>query len=319
MSLTSTIQPSEHKVLAITPKSSRNPGRNLRHIDVPMLYFAQFEKPLTLKELRRYIWRHEVGLEHLRHELHVRPWKMKDGMYYVDKAHLEARRKSEEESERFWHRVKKFRGVFGLIPFLKLVAVGNTLAINRVGDNSDIDLFIVAKSGRVWTTRMVLLLWLTLLRARVRSEKKYMKFSPEFFVDETSLNLSQFALASDYYLNFWVADLVPVWGEQYFTRFWRANDWLKSSLPIAFRSPNLRTDFKKSHSSPIAVILEKSLGGGLGDKIEEWARRRQETIIQKSLNRIGVNPSVITEHNVIKLHFNDRRGEIRDRLDESLV
>lgn len=291
----------------------------LKHLEVPMLFFAQFKRPLTLKELRRYLWRREVDLDSLKQELRDRPWRVHDGMYYLDPAHIETRRGSEQQAEKFWRKVRRFRKVFGAVPFLKLVAVGNTLAINGVGSNSDIDLFIVTKRNRVWTARMFLLLWLSLLKARVQSEKKYMKFSPEFFVDETATNLSKFAIASDYYLNFWVADLVPVWGEENFVDFWKTNDWLKESLPIAFRSPNIRTDFPRSNKSSLALIWEKTLGGGLGDKIEKWTQDRQKRIIQKSLNRIGVNPSVITDTNVIKLHFNDRRGEIRDRLDEALV
>ena len=258
-------------------------------------------------------------MDNLKHDMRTHGVKSREGSYFTDPAHMEIHLANQTRSAKFWKKVKKYQPLFGMIPFVKLVAVGNTLAINGVGDNSDIDLFIVARQGRVWTARMFLLLWLSVLRSRVQSTKKYMKFSPEFFVDETAMDLSQFAIASDYYLNFWVADLVPVWGSEYFTKFWKSNRWLRESLPIAFRSPNIRPEFSRSPKHTGARMTELVLGSGLGDTIEKWARTQQQKIITKNLGRIGVNPSVITDHNVIKLHFNDRRGEIRDKLESALV
>ncbi len=292
----------------------------MRRALIPLAFFAQFSRPLTLKQLRRYGWGEEFSTDELKQILKKTDTKRSGDFYFVDEYHVLEYMTRAKRAPKFWKRVKKYSWVFANVPFLKMVAVGNTLAYDNVSENSDIDLFIVAKKNRVWTARAFLLLWLGLLGIRVRSEKKYMKFSPEFFVDEEALDLSQCAIANDYYLAFWLADLVPVWNYKYFDVLWRENGWLKNQLPVAYRSPNIHEEFTRPvKSSWFAWMVEQTLKRNFGDRIESWARARQEEVIAKNKERLGINPSVIADERVIKIHFNDKRAEVRDKIEEFLA
>lgn len=287
---------------------------------IPLVFFAQFSRPLTLKQLRRYGWGREFSADELKQVLKKTDVKRSGDFYFLDEYHVLEYMTRLKRAPKFWQKVKKYAWVFANIPFLKMAAVGNTLAYDNVSDNSDIDLFIVAKKNRVWTARAWLLLWLGLLGIRVCSERKYMKFSPEFFVDEAALDLSQCAIANDYYLAFWLADLVPVWNRGYFDTLWRQNSWLKNQLPVAYKSPNVREEFEtKVKSSWFAWMVEQILKGSFGDRIEAWARKRQQKIIEKNRRKLGINPSIITDNRVIKIHFNDKRAEVRDKIEEFLA
>ena len=287
---------------------------------IPLVFFAQFDRPLTLQQLRRYGWGREFGVDELKQIIKKSDMHLSGALCYLDETHLSEYARRQELAKKFWQRVKQNRWVFANVPFIKMTAVGNTLAYDNVHENSDIDLFVVAASGRVWTVRMMLLLWLNLLGLRVRSAKKYLLFSPEFFVDETALDLSLCAIANDYYLAYWLADLVPVWLTDYFDTVWNANRWLKDKLPVAYRSQNRRTEFGgQSRLSWFAWGLERILSGRFGDRIETWARAKQRQIIERNKVRLGINPSVITDNHVIKIHFNDRRAEVRERIEEFLA
>lgn len=292
----------------------------MKQVLIPLIFFSQFKRPLTLKQIRRYTWGEEIGETDLKRILKRTEVKQSGDFYCLDEYHALEVGPRQKMASRFWRRVKRFMWVFANVPFLKMVAVVNTLSYDNVTDTSDIDLFVVAKQGRVWTARAWLLLWMTALGIRVRSEKKFLKFSPEMFVDESAMDLSRCALANDYHLAYWVADFVPVWQVDYFGKFWKNNYWLKNQLPVAFRSPNYREEFAdRNQSSWFAWGLEKILQGSFGDRIERWVQRRQMLIIEKSRERLGINPSVILDDNVIKVHFNDKRAESREFIEEWLA
>jgi hypothetical protein len=287
---------------------------------IPLIFFSQFKRPLTLKQLRRYIWGEELSETDLKRILKRTDVKQSGDFYCLDEYHVLEVKPRQKLAERFWKKTKKHAWLFANVPFIKMIVVSNTLSYDNVTENSDIDLFVVARNGRVWTTRAFLLAWMTLFGVRVRSEKKFLKFSPEMFVDESAMDLSQCALANDYHLAYWVVDFVPVWKADFFEEFWKSNYWLKQKLPVAYRSPNIKREFmKRDSSSWFAWGLEKILGGSFGDRIERWAKQRQIKIIEKSRERLGINPSVILDDNVIKVHFNDKRAESREFIEEWLA
>lgn len=292
----------------------------MKGVLIPLAFFAQFGRPLTLKELRRYGWGEEFAIDELKQLLKKTGIQLADRFYYLDETHLSEYARRKTLAPKFWQKTKRWLWVFSNVPFLKMVAIGNTLAYDNVHENSDIDLFLVTRTNRVWTARAILLTWLSILGLRVRSVKKYLLFSPEFFVDEAALDLSLCAIANDYYLAYWLADLVPIWRVDQFDTLWAANRWLKDKLPVAYRSPNRRSEFERPiKASWFAWGLERVLAGRLGDRIEAWARSRQRKIIARNQRRLGINPSVITDDHVIKIHFNDRRAEVREQIEEFLA
>lgn len=285
-----------------------------KSILVPVIFFSWFKFPLTLKELRRYLWRTELSEEQLNNALKEIP-----GVHYqggwIWRGELWGGRSSQANlAIQLWSIVDRWRWLFANVPFITQVYVSNTLAYDNANANSDIDLFLVARSGRLWTARLFLLIWLNLFKLRVRSAQKFGKFSPEFFVSESALDLSALAIEHDYYLSYWLADLVPIWPDGEHRRLRLANSWVGKDLPIAWRSPKMKT-YPYLRPSQFCIIIEKLLGGKWGDRLETEAYYRQKKIIDKNTKRLGINPSVITTRDIIKLHFNDRRALVRDAIE----
>ncbi len=284
---------------------------------VPIIFFSFFKFPLKLKEVRRYLWRNELKKDEIKQLIDEMPKinQKEDNLWYG--SFVPDRLQREQLAKKYWRIVKKRRWIFSNIPFLRQVFVSNTLAYNNVHANSDIDLLIIGKSNRLWTARAFLLVWLNLFGWRVRGVKKSAQFSPEFFVTKNSLNLSPVALTNDYYLSFWLADLVPIWPDGKKNLIYKYNSWVKNNLPIAWRSSREK-DLTYLKSSYYARTVEKILSGKFGQLIEDKLYKAQLDIINKTKTRIGVNPEVITEKNIIKLHFNDRRKQASDLIKEGL-
>jgi len=284
---------------------------------VPIIFFSWFKFPLKLKELRRYLWRQELSEEELKKLLKLLPgvqWE-NDLVWYGEVGG--DRVKQERLAQQFWQKIRRWRWLFANVPFLRAVLVTNTLAYGNVRAGSDIDLLVIGKAGRLWTCRAGLLVLLNWLGLRVKGPDRHAKFSPEFWLGDTALDLRPIALSNDYYLSFWLADAVPIWPGGMLRELWQANPWLKEQLPIAWRSPRL-VDWPVSRPSYLCRWLERWMSGRWGERIEKRLQNAQQKIITRSLIRLGVNPLVVVEDNMIKLHFNDRRAAVRDAIEGAL-
>lgn len=197
--------------------------------------------------------------------------------------------------------------------------VMNGLAHGEVNEESDIDLFVVAKRGRVWLARGWMLVLLTVFGLRAKGARKAMRFAPEFFVDEEHTNLWGVGSDSIYMNSFWLADFTPILYQQNFDRFRKANSWLAAYMPVAWRSPRVMG----SSAPPKPLVtqgLEKILSGRLGDKIEAAAAARQRAIIERNLELLGERPDYRIDEHVIKIHFRSNRPRVvEDKIAAFLV
>lgn len=283
---------------------------------VPIIFFSYYNWPLTLKEIRRYLWQGELALDRIEDIIKSFPLTYREGKVWLGDF-ADQRDSREKLVQQFWHKVSQWRWIFANVPFLSQVFVSNTLAFGAINNESDIDLFLIGKTNRLWTMRAGLLMWFNLFNLRVRSPQRRAKFSPEFFISDSALNLQSFTLDNDYYFNFWLADLISIWPNDNSGEFRSANNWCKDNLPIAWRSPKHKT-FLPLKNSIFKLSLEKLLAGRWGDGLERKLKFRQQQIIQHSHQRLGVNPSVVINDNVIKLHFNDRRQQIKEMIEQTL-
>lgn len=284
---------------------------------VPIFFFSFFKFPLTLKELRRYLWKEELTENSIKEIIKEFP-KLKtqnDLVWYGD--FNDKRGASEKIARKFWRKIKKWSWIFPNVPFLNEVFVTNTLAYNNVNENSDIDLSLIGVKGRLWTMRAWLLFWFNLFDLRVRGENKYGKFSPELFITDKDLGIASLALRNDYYLSFWLGDITPIWSNVSKPLFRQSNGWIKENLPIAWRSVRDEKIFitKKSW---FTWLIEKMLSSNLGNKLEKMLYDKQLKIINRNIRKLGGNPEVIVNEDIIKLHFNDRRARVRNYIEECL-
>ena len=94
-------------------------------------------------------------------------------------------------------------------------------------EDSDIDVFIVIKKGRLFITRALVTLYLSFLRMRRTKKKIKNKICLSFYIADDSLNLEKTAIKNDIYLIYWLSTLVPVYDPQNFYQIIiKNNQWL---------------------------------------------------------------------------------------------
>ncbi len=220
-----------------------------------------------------------------------------------------------------WRRARLGGRLLSFIPFVRMVAVGNTLAIEHAREESDIDLLIVAKAGRLWMVRLFSVVVLEMFGLRRRGKRIKDRLCLSFYVTDDALDLSAIAKSPlDPYLAYWVATLWPVFGMEIYQKFWQANAWIKNYLPLAFaRRPNSpRRVGSWWLADSVRNTREWLLRGKLGDKLEQWCRgvmlRRIEG--HKDSKLWQKDTDVIANDQMLKFHEVDRRLKIREEWEK---
>lgn len=289
-----------------------------------LAYFDIFEHPLTKEELYRALWKGErvdfndfvIALEASvdsggTHE----KWS-----YYFLPLHqkfVETRRRRTPIVEHKMAVARKGIRKLRWIPFVRTVFVCNTVAAGHPDPASDIDVFIVVRHGRLWLTRFLATVVLSLFGLRRHGKKITDRICLSFYVTDQALNLEPIALLpSDIYLVYWIAQLVPVYDPDHlYDEMQRVNQWARAyvAMPPSYDLlKRWRVDDTKI-SYALKGIFEKMWEGRYGDLLESQAKGFQAARMKARENmRGGASSHVIINDTMMKFHENDRREQYRE-------
>ncbi|MBU2591940.1 MAG: hypothetical protein ABH867_04620 [Patescibacteria group bacterium] len=148
---------------------------------------------------------------------------------------VDLRKKRQSQSEKKLEKAIAVSRFLKIIPSIRLAAVTGSVASENAKNKDDIDLFLIASAGLVWTTRFLVTLAVSLLGVRRFSNRKMVKdkICLNLFLDEGHLGV--FKKEQDLFLAYEIYQLKVLWqrGKAY-QKFLSANTWLKKFLPNAF-------------------------------------------------------------------------------------
>lgn len=216
-----------------------------------------------------------------------------------------------EIEKQLWKKAEKYIQYLQVVPFLKMVAVCNNLAFGKVDERSDIDLFIIAKPGRLFIVRTFVTLILHVFGVRRYNEKVAGRFCLSFFVDEDGMDMRRIALENDIYLAFWMKTMIPLLDDGVSEEFVKINSWMSEYFDDDLVIDKSRVVNKESL---LRKIFAWTFGGWIGNKIEKMLMRWQLRRAKEKM--IGINmevASLIVEEHILKFHNVDRRKEYRKK------
>lgn len=266
-----------------------------------VLYFDLFDYPLTAKEIHRYLGI-QTSYQIVEHVLNTSRLvsdylQVTNGYYtFLGRSHLVEKRLHYSEIARdSWSRFHKMFWIIKTIPYIRMVALTGTLAMNIATKHSDIDLFIVTEHNKVWTTRasIILLAYLSNCFA--------IKLCPNYLISEDNLVFRDRNL----YVAHEIAQMIPVLGMPVYNKLRKSNDWTIQYLPNADSPPESPVNFQHPEKSSLSISmargsLEKLLRRNFGNKLENWESSRK---INK-LNQLCTNTNEpLFTPDVCKGHF----------------
>jgi len=225
-----------------------------------LIYHDIFDYPLSLGELMK--WRAGKKLTINNEELTI---KSRNGFYFFKGRDgiILKRLLRERISTRKFEIARKAGQILRLIPTIKMVAVTGALAMGNAEDESDIDLMIISKSGTLWTTRLITLLFLDLLgipRRKYGDRNQKDKLCLNIWLDEASLTWPKKSRNS--YTAHEICQTGPLVNkDKTYDRFIYENLWVREFWPNAVRNKNIFAKTRPKHSflgifEPLARSLQ---------------------------------------------------------------
>ena len=280
-------------------------------------FYDLFDFPLKFEEIQGYLYQYQMALHAKELRATLECMVEAGQLLFIKDLYLlpgretliETRKARKFIAEKFWNRTKLYGQYMRAVPFVKMIAICNNLAYDNPSDQSDIDLFIVIKPGRMWLARFFITLILQFYGVRRHGKNVVGRFCLSFFVTENKLNMSDLALKpEDPYLAYWTKNLTPIYGEACYESFKKANEvWLKTYC-LEF------TDHQKRHMYFYKERKTKRffewIFGRLFGNFSEWFLKN--TFKRRTLRRskkLGPQSHVVVTDDMLKFHDHDRRKE----------
>lgn len=249
-----------------------------------LVYHDIFDYPLTPFELIKWTTGEKVKLTNFE-SVKVTG---KDGfLFLTGKGGLVLKRLMRKRaSARKIAKAKKAVKILSLLPTIKMIAVTGALAMQNSSDESDIDFMVITRKGTLWTTRLLSLVLLDILRIprrRYGSKDQKDKLCLNIWLDENNLVWRKRNIFTAHE----IAQVEPLVNkDETYERFIYKNKWIKDFWPNAVVIKKITND-KESYKEGIATKF-----------VEHLARRFQYWYMKDKITREVVTPTRALFHPV---------------------
>jgi hypothetical protein len=279
-----------------------------------VIFASLFDYPLTLAQLRQTLIESTQtpsqvlaiynGSTVLQDAIEFR-----DGFFFPKgRADLvDERRRRETRSRAFLHRHRRLLRLLCALPYVRMVALSGSIAHLNLEGSGDLDLFIVTRGRRVWSTTVAVLVLSKLMRRR-------RIVCANFVVADSRLVLEQ----QDLFTASQVIHLKPLIGREVFHQLLEANPFVFRFYPnfhaadaasLPFRPARLLGWMKRglevvlAPAAPLAELVCRSA-------YRSYLRRRAATWRSPEQVRLQAD--------CLKLHTQSHRQSVLDRFDRGV-
>jgi hypothetical protein len=270
-------------------------------------YTDVFDFPVTLEEIRRALPMPATSSE-------VEAALGPDGAlaafvtaidgYYVlagRESLFDVRRRRSEASARLMRSAVRYGSLIAKLPFVRMMAVTGSVAVDNADAGDDIDYLIVTTKGRLWLARSLAILVVRLAKLRG------LTLCPNYVLSESALALEE----RDAYT---ARELLQMWlvaGREVYAQMLAENAWCRDLLP----NWGVAVEAKPEGRSLLARAGEWLLGGRLGDALDAWLLRRKGGALRA---RPEANAETVFTQDVCKGHFEAHGARLEQALARRL-
>lgn len=274
-------------------------------------YADIFQYPLSALEIHRYLIGVRATVEEVQATLEqsnliASRLDVAEGFYALHGGikNLAIRRQRDRFSARLWPRAARYGKVMAGLPFVRMVAVTGSLAVNNADKRADLDYLVVTQPGRLWTVRALVV---GLVRLAGYSKET---LCPNYFLSERALALQE----QDLFTAHELAQMVPLSGMATYHRMRSLNPWVGEYLPNASMSegPFLPSREKPSIIKPLGEVILRTTAV---NRLEKWEMDRK---VLKFTGHGISQPEAWFSIDRCKGHFNGHGQRILDAFSERI-
>ena len=282
---------------------------DLRHIISLVAYFAVFDYPLTKKEIQHFLQfgdnTLDAPLQHLIDEGVLDECRGYVGYNLTDEMVTE-REGGNQRAENLQAKAQKNARLIAKFPFVRGVLVSGSFSKGYVGEDGDIDYFIITSPGRLWIARTSLILYKKLFLLN-----SHEFFCVNYFVDECNLEIEE----KNIFTATELITLLPMVNKDLYNELIQKNNWIKAYYPSLFHESPVVDEAKRS---VMQRMSEKPLGGKMGNKLDSYLMKVTLKKWQKKfgfLSNEDFEVAMKTSTNVSKHHPNNFQRKVLEKYD----
>jgi hypothetical protein len=291
----------------------------------PLAFFSVIGRRISLDELLLFSYKRSCTLSEIQSWLKEHNIPIRKGFIYCD--HLDSNIKNLLNPDSLLHQekitiAKSVAGQISKIPFVRMVAIINSIPLSTATQKSDIDLFILTEKKRLWIVRSLVPTWLRLKKMLKTKDCRADKACLGMYASTelTSFEHLQLAPENDIYFTYWTALVMPILDNGSYYRKWLLQQkWLFEVLP------NIKSNNTYNNSPR---ILTRIVRGFLEFIINPFGNIFEKFCFRINLRKIYKYPenyqnedstSVIITGSMLKLHPYDKRPEIQKKFEKTLA
>jgi len=279
-----------------------------------VLYASLFEYPLTLAQLRQTL----IGSTQTASEILAtlrgsaalsRVVEERDGYFFPAgrSGLIDTRLHRETRSHAFLAEHGPLLRLIAAMPFVRMVALSGSIAHLNLEPGGDLDLLLVTRGARVWSTAVMVVVVAKLLRRRAT-------LCANFVVAETALTFEQ----KDLFTASQVINLRPLIGDETYRRIVRCNPFVRDFYPnfhassagsFRVRQPRF---LRAAKAAAEFVLFVPSL---LAERV---CRSAYRAYLRRRAATWESPEQVVLGDTILKLHTKSHRSEILSRFADSV-
>jgi hypothetical protein len=271
-------------------------------------YADIFDYPMTIAEIHRYLIATSATIEAVTDGI-----MRLIGRYVADcegyiclmgrEKIIETRKRRAHIAQRLWEHAEHYGRVVGALPFVKMVAVTGSLAVDNTDKEGDIDLLIITAPKRLWLCRLLVI---GIVKRGIKRDG--ITLCPNYFVTTNAMTITD----RNPFTARELAQMVPLVGFDLYNDMRTLNNWSHEYFPNA-QTPPARS--VTENSVPFRKrVSELFLKTPIGAMLEKWEMTRKI----KKLTTQGVNNESQFTEDMCKGHFDGHRGRILSAYDQRL-
>lgn len=229
-------------------------------------YFDIFNYPLKFSEIHKYCPGeiNEQNLQAALEELEVSGKIISaEGYYFLPGKTVEsinARRNCEMYLQSKMSTIKRYARFVNSFPFVEATFISGSVSKGVLARDGDVDYFIIARSGRVWICRTLLILFKKIF---LFNSKKY--FCVNYFVAENNLLVPD----NNLFVATEIKTLVPVVENIISRKFRLVNKWAYEMFPNDVTENTALLKFEEKRAV-FARGIERVCKGSFGERLDNF-------------------------------------------------
>lgn len=207
---------------------------------------------------------------------------------------INSRIQGNKKADRWMKKARRFSRLIAHFPYVRGVSVSGSLSKGFLGDDPDIDYFIITKPGRLWLARTMLVLF-----KKIFLLNSYRYFCINYFIDSENLEIEE----KNLFTATEIITMIPMYGNGVKEKFYRSNHWIHSYYPNYTRKNHFSAEDSKNGliKRLIEFILNARLGDWLDRKfmnvtINHWRKKFHDRFNEEEFQLIFKSDRKISKH-----------------------